>query len=64
MLLLDIVHPFPFKLFSIDHVSDRAQMILLFVIMAVALLTNQAVFDNIYLLKIEARCMLAFFLRF
>ena len=32
--------------------------------MAVALLTNQAVFDNISLVKIEARGMLALFLRF
>ena len=32
--------------------------------MAVALLTNQAVFDNISLVKIEAFCMLALFLRF
>ena len=32
--------------------------------MAVALLTNQAVFDNISLVKIEAFCMFALFLRF
>ena len=32
--------------------------------MAVALLTNQAAFDNISLVKIETRCMLALFLRF
>ena len=31
--------------------------------MAVALLTNQAVFDNISLVKIEAFCMLDLFLR-
>ena len=29
--------------------------------MAVALLTNQAMFDNISLVKIEARCMPLFF---
>ena len=32
--------------------------------MAVALLTNQAVFDDISLMKIEAHRMLALFLRF
>ena len=32
--------------------------------MAVALLTNQAVFDNISLVKIEAFCMFALFLCF
>ena len=32
--------------------------------MAAALLTNQAVFDNISLMKIEAHCMLALFLCF
>ena len=32
--------------------------------MAVALLTNQAVFGNISLVKIEARYMLALFLHF
>ena len=31
--------------------------------MAVSLLTNQAVFDNISLVKTEASCMLALFLR-
>ena len=31
--------------------------------MAVLLLSNQAVFDSISLVKIEARCMLALFLR-
>ena len=34
------------------------------VIMGVALLTNQAVFDNISLVKVKARGMLAFFLCF
>ena len=32
--------------------------------MAVALLTNQAVFDNMSLVKIEAFCLLALFLHF
>ena len=32
--------------------------------MAVALLTNQAVFDNISLMKIDAHCILVLFLRF
>ena len=32
--------------------------------MAVAFVTNQAVSDNISLVKIEARCMLALLLRF
>ena len=45
------------------------KMIFCFVIfntlsMAVALLTDQAIFDNISLVKIEAFCMLALFLRF
>ena len=31
--------------------------------MAVPLLTNQAVFDNISLVKIKARCMLSLFIR-
>ena len=31
--------------------------------MAVPLLTNQAVFDNISLVKIDAHCMLSLFLR-
>ena len=31
--------------------------------MAVPLLTNQAVFNNISLVKIDAHCMLALFLR-
>ena len=41
------------------------QVIIAIVIkLAVALLTNQAVYDNIYLVKIEAPCMLALFLCF
>ena len=32
--------------------------------MVVALLTNQAVFDNVFFVKIEARCMFALFLSF
>ena len=32
--------------------------------LAVALLTNRAVYDNTYLVKIEAPCMLALFLCF
>ena len=38
-------------------------IIIAIVIMAAALLTNQAVFDNVSLVKIEARCMLEVFLR-
>ena len=58
------------------HISDRArndflfvdfeytQSLLLLAIMAAALLTNQAVFDDISLMKIEASRMLGLFLRF
>ena len=56
-----------FRLMKNDFSFDDfkyTQSLLLFVIMTVALLTNQAVFDNISLAKIEARCMLALFLRF
>ena len=45
-------------------IFNATVIFLRFVIMAVALLTNQAVFDNISLMKIEAHCMLSLLLRF
>ena len=74
-----LVHLFTLKLFLIDLLisSDCAQndcsfddfeytqSLMLFVkVIIIALLTNQAVFDNISLVKIEARRMLALFLCF
>ena len=75
VLLLVTVHLILLKLFSIDLLIFFGmflilrEMIFRFMIfntltMTVALLTNQAVFDNISLMKIEAHCMLALFLRF
>ena len=74
-----LVHLFLLKLFSIDLLifSDCAQndcsfddleytqsLMLFITVIIITLLTNQAVFDNISLVKIEARCMLALFLCF
>ena len=69
-----LVHLFLLKLFLIDLLisSDCAQndfeytqsLMLFITVIIIALLTNQAVFDNISLVKIEARRMLALFLCF
>ena len=74
-----LVHLFLLKLFLIDLLisSDCAQndcsfddfeytqsLMLFITVIIIALLTNQAVFDNISLVKIQARRMLALFLCF